>query len=64
MRRSYGNSPNTLRILTMQVTLSLLLAKLSDLVEQSQKVGLRVNIEKTKDLRVNNKKYYTEASRI
>jgi hypothetical protein len=27
-------------------------AKFSDLVEESQKVGLRVNIEKTKDLRV------------
>jgi hypothetical protein len=63
MRRSYGNSPNTLRILTMQVTLSLLLqAKLNNLVEESQKVGLSVNIEKTKDLRVNNR--ITEAFEI
>jgi uncharacterized protein YabE (DUF348 family) len=37
-------------------------AKLSDLVEESQKVGLRVNIEKTKDLRVNSGT--TEAFRI
>ncbi len=37
-------------------------AKLKDLVEESQKVGLRVNIEKTKDLRVNSRK--TEAFKI
>ncbi len=36
--------------------------KLNDLVEESQKVGLRVNIEKTKDLRVNSR--VTEAFRI
>jgi hypothetical protein len=36
--------------------------KLNDLVEKSQKVGLRVNIEKIKDLRVN--KRTTEAFRI
>ena len=30
-------------------------AKLDDLVRESQKVGLRVNIEKTKDLRVNSR---------
>jgi hypothetical protein len=37
-------------------------AKLNNLVEESQKVGLRVNIEKTKDLRVNSRT--TEAFRI
>ncbi len=37
-------------------------AKLNDLVEESQKVGLRVNIEKTKDLRVNSRT--TEAFKI
>jgi hypothetical protein len=37
-------------------------AKLSDLVEESQKVGLRVNIKKTKDLCVNSRT--TEAFRI
>ncbi len=37
-------------------------AKLNNLVEESQKVGLRVNIEKTKDLRVNSR--VTEAFRI
>jgi hypothetical protein len=30
-------------------------AKLDNLVKESQKVGLRVNIEKTKDLRVNSR---------
>jgi hypothetical protein len=30
-------------------------AMINNLVEESQKVGLRVNIEKTKDLRVNNR---------
>ncbi len=37
-------------------------AKLNNLVEESQKVGLRVNIEKTKDFRVNSRT--TEAFRI
>jgi hypothetical protein len=37
-------------------------AKLVDLVRESQKVGLRVNISKTKDLRVNSRT--TEAFRI
>jgi hypothetical protein len=37
-------------------------AKLNNLVDESQKVGLRVNIEKTKDLRVNSRT--TEAFRI
>jgi hypothetical protein len=37
-------------------------AKLNNLVEESQKDGLRVNIEKTKDLRVNSRT--TEAFRI
>jgi hypothetical protein len=37
-------------------------AKLNDLVEETQKVGLRVNIEKTKDLCVNSRT--TEAFRI
>jgi hypothetical protein len=37
-------------------------AKLDDLVRESQRVGLRVNISKTKDLRVNSRT--TEAFRI
>jgi hypothetical protein len=36
--------------------------KLDDLVEEFQKVGLRVNIKKTKDLRVNSRT--TKACRI
>jgi hypothetical protein len=63
---SNGDSPNTLKISTMQMILccyrTILKTKLKDLVEESQKVGLRVNIEKTKNLRVNSRK--TEAFKI
>jgi hypothetical protein len=65
---SFGDSPNIWRVSTTQMILCSshnfrdMQEKLDDLLEESQKVGLRVNIEKTKDLRVNSGT--TEAFRI